>query len=90
MLGQYIQCRKSLYVYFLKHDVLHFLSERRICIMFIYIYNVIFNYIMLFFFDEHNANLYIINEITEHIRRFVCVVGLLRFRHLQFQHPVAI
>ena len=61
--------------------------------MFIYIYDVIFGYIMFFFFDEHDANFCIIKEVAEHIRRLDCVIGLiglLRFRHLQFRHPVPI
>ena len=58
--------------------------------MFIYIYDVIFGYIMFLFFDEHDANFCIIKEVAEHIRRLDCVVGLLRFRHLQFRHPVTI
>ena len=58
--------------------------------MFIYIYDVIFGYIMFLFFDEHDANFYIIKEVAEYIRRLDCVVGLLRFRHLQFRHPVSI
>lgn len=55
-----------------------------------YIYDVIFGYIMFFFFDEHDAVFYAIKEVAEHIRRSDCVVGLLRFRHLKFRHPVPI
>ena len=58
--------------------------------MLIHIYDVIFGYIMFFFFDEHDAIFCTIKEVVEYIRRSDCVVGLLRFRHLQFRHPVPI
>ena len=31
-----------------------------------------------------------LEEVAEKIRRSDCVAGLLRFRHLQFRHPVPI
>ena len=58
--------------------------------MITYIYDVLFGYITFLFFEEHSANFCIIKEVAEHIRRLDCVVSLLRFRHLQFRHPVPI
>ena len=57
--------------------------------MITYIYNVIFGYIMFLFFEEHFA-IIVYKEVAEKIRRLDCVVGLLRFRHPRFRHPVCI